>query len=118
MYEEAEAELGKFLTPVKYGRDRPVSRSGRFTPGAKKTPWYPLHKECGRGSNLVVTQRMTISCPCLGTKPDSSATQSVVTALRYRDDTQLLFAGRTVRVRSGWDAAKLQGGCDVILDNK
>jgi len=35
MYEEAEAELDKFLTPAKDGRDRPVSHSGRFTPGEK-----------------------------------------------------------------------------------
>jgi hypothetical protein len=43
--------------------------------------------------------------------------RSLVTTLRYHDDAQLLFVGRAVRVRSGWDAAKLQGGCDVILEN-
>jgi hypothetical protein len=110
--------LDKFLTPAKDGRDRPVSRPGRFTPGerAPGTQWIGVWARLKTGLDAADDNLLSLSGN--ETRFLGHPARSLVTTLRYHDDVQLLFVGRAVRVRSGWDAAKLQGGCDVILDNE
>lgn len=96
----------------------PVSRPGRFIPGerAPGTHWIGVWARLKAG--LDVEDDNLFSLPRNETRFLGHPARSLVTTLRYHDDTQLLFVGRALRVRNGWDAAKLQDGCDVILDDE
>ena len=115
MYEDVEAELDKFLTLAQDKRNSFTSQS-LYT--RRKRRRYPLDRRLGGAQSwLEAAEKNVLSLPESETRFLGYPDRSTVTALRYQDDAQLLSVGRAARARSGWDAAKLQGGCDVILDN-
>jgi hypothetical protein len=63
MYEEAEAELDTYLTPAKDGRDRPVSRFGRFTSGEKApgTQWIRVWARLKAGRDAADDNLLSLS---------------------------------------------------------
>jgi len=84
MYEEAEGELGKFLTPAKDGRDMPVSRSGRFTPGEKApgTHWIRVWARLKAGREAADDN--LLSLPGNETRFLGHPTRSLVTEIPRR----------------------------------
>ena len=110
--------MDKFLTPAKDGRDRLVSSPCRFTPGERAPGCHWIGVWVRLKAGLDAADDNLLSLPGKETRFLGHPARSLVTRLRYHDNAQLLFVGRAVRVQSGWDATKLQGVYDVILDNE
>ena len=93
------------------------SRPGRFTPGERAPGTHWIGVWTGPKAGLEPKNENLLSLPENETRFLGHPARCLITTLRYQDDAHLLFVRRAVRVRSGWNAAKLQGECDVILDD-